>query len=118
MAQEVIRAAVQVVSRRPGWRIRAGNRGISSDRAVGLGPNKVLSVPDAIGIALEEWWRDRVAGVQQELMPPGTLGGVPRVSQPVDQVTDEMTVVGSTPPGGIAGGFRFTPCDLSAMMPI
>ncbi len=28
-------------------------RGISSDRAVGLGPNKVLSVPDAIGIALE-----------------------------------------------------------------
>ena len=40
-------------------------RGISSDRAVGLGPNKVLSVPDAIGIALEEWWRDeagRAAG--------------------------------------------------------
>jgi ribonucleoside-diphosphate reductase alpha chain len=28
-------------------------RGISSDRAVGVGPNKVLSVPDAIGIALE-----------------------------------------------------------------
>ena len=26
-------------------------RGISSDRAIGLGPNKVLSVPDAIGIA-------------------------------------------------------------------
>ena len=33
-------------------------RGISSDRAVGLGPNKVLSVPDAIGIAIEEWHRD------------------------------------------------------------
>ena len=30
-------------------------RGISSDRAVGLGPNKVLSMPDAVGIALEEW---------------------------------------------------------------
>jgi ribonucleoside-diphosphate reductase alpha chain len=45
-------------------------RGISSDRAVGLGPNKVLSVPDAIGIAIEEWHRDRVTGVQQELMPP------------------------------------------------
>ena len=44
-------------------------RGISSDRAVGLGPNKVLSVPDAIGIALEEWVRDRVSGVQQELIP-------------------------------------------------
>jgi len=45
-------------------------RGISSDRAVGLGPNKVLSVPDAIGIAIEEWHRDRVVGVQQELIPP------------------------------------------------
>src|SRR5688572_1524723 len=42
-------------------------RGISSDRAVGLGPNKILSVPDAIGIALEEWWRDK-QGVQQELL--------------------------------------------------
>ncbi|HMS02959.1 MAG TPA: vitamin B12-dependent ribonucleotide reductase, partial [Gemmatimonadaceae bacterium] len=31
-------------------------RGIASDRAVGLGPNKVLSVPDAIGLALETWW--------------------------------------------------------------
>jgi ribonucleoside-diphosphate reductase alpha chain len=42
-------------------------RGISSDRAVGLGPNKVLSVPDAIGIAIEEWWRDK-QGVQQDLL--------------------------------------------------
>src|SRR6185437_4126495 len=50
-------------------------RGISSDRAVGLGPNKVLSVPDAIGIAIEEWHRDRVVGVQQELMPPSVDAG-------------------------------------------
>ncbi|MFL5562587.1 MAG: vitamin B12-dependent ribonucleotide reductase [Gemmatimonadaceae bacterium] len=42
-------------------------RGISSDRAVGLGPSKVLSVPDAIGIALYEWWQDK-QGVQQELL--------------------------------------------------
>ncbi len=42
-------------------------RGISSDRAVGLGPNKVLSVPDAVGIALERWWRDK-QGVQQDLL--------------------------------------------------
>jgi ribonucleoside-diphosphate reductase alpha chain len=42
-------------------------RGISSDRAVGLGPHKVLSVPDAIGMAIEEWSRDRM-GVQQELL--------------------------------------------------
>ncbi len=42
-------------------------RGISSDRAVGLGPSKVLSVPDAIGIALYEWYQDK-QGVQQELL--------------------------------------------------
>ena len=43
-------------------------RGISSDRAVGLGPNKVLSVPDAIGIAIERWMQDK-QGVQQDLLP-------------------------------------------------
>ena len=42
-------------------------RGISSDRAVGLGPSKVLSVPDAIGLALEDWMRTK-NGVQQELL--------------------------------------------------
>ena len=42
-------------------------RGISSDKAVGLGPNKVLSVPDAIGLALEDWMRMK-QGVQQELL--------------------------------------------------
>src|SRR5690348_7842564 len=76
-------------------------RGISSDRAVGLGPNKVLSVPDAIGIALEEWWRDRIAGVQQEIP---LAGGIPRISQPIEQVTDDqLTGVGSTPPSGVMG---------------
>ncbi len=42
-------------------------RGISSDRVVGLGPNKVLSVPDAIGIAIERWMQDK-QGVQQDLL--------------------------------------------------
>jgi ribonucleoside-diphosphate reductase alpha chain len=52
-------------------------RGISSDKAVGLGPNKVLSVPDAIGIALEEWYRQS-QGVQQELLPPSPgVGALP-----------------------------------------
>lgn len=43
-------------------------RGISSDRAVGFGQNKVLSVPDAIAqaIGLRELEK---AGVQQELLP-------------------------------------------------
>jgi ribonucleoside-diphosphate reductase alpha chain len=58
-------------------------RGISSDRAVGLGPNKVLSVPDAIGIALEDWWRDKSQGVQAELsLPPEPRqAGVPALEQ-------------------------------------
>src|SRR5947209_8250454 len=42
-------------------------RGISSDRAVGLGPHKVLSVPDAIGIAFEKWMQDK-QGIQQDLL--------------------------------------------------
>ncbi len=42
-------------------------RGISSDRAVGLGPNKVMSVPDAIGIAIEKWMQEK-QGVQQDLL--------------------------------------------------
>ncbi len=42
-------------------------RGISSDRVTGLGPNKVLSVPDAIGIAIERYMQDK-QGVQQDLL--------------------------------------------------
>lgn len=59
-------------------------RGISSDRAVGLGPNKVLSVPDAVGIALERWWRDK-QGVQQDLLasPPSAADAPRREVSPV-----------------------------------
>ena len=45
-------------------------RGISSDKVIGLGPHKVMSVPDAVGIALERWMLDK-QGIQQELMPGG-----------------------------------------------
>ncbi len=45
-------------------------RGISSDRAIGLGPYKVLSVPDAVGIALEKYMGEK-QGVQQELLNTG-----------------------------------------------
>jgi len=58
-------------------------RGISSDRVVGLGPNKVLSVPDAIGIAIEKWMQEK-QGIQQDLLggavpsaPAPVLGGIP-----------------------------------------
>jgi ribonucleoside-diphosphate reductase alpha chain len=43
-------------------------RGISSDRTIGLGTHKVLSVPDAVGIAIEKWMQDK-QGIQQELIP-------------------------------------------------
>src|SRR5689334_21500782 len=67
-------------------------RGISSDRAVGLGPNKVLSVPDAIGIAIEEWHRDRVSGVQQELMPPSApAAGSSATGAAPSEMTTSMT---------------------------
>src|SRR5687767_11964562 len=74
-------------------------RGISSDRAVGLGPHKVLSVPDAIGIALEEWWRDKHQGVQAELsLPPDPRqAGVPAL----EQITNPATG-GSEGPTGSA----------------
>jgi ribonucleoside-diphosphate reductase alpha chain len=63
-------------------------RGISSDRSIGLGPNKVMSVPDAVGIAIEKWMQDK-AGVQQELLPgstaPAALPTVAQVQQVVTQ---------------------------------
>jgi ribonucleoside-diphosphate reductase alpha chain len=41
-------------------------RGISCDRAVGLGPNKVLSMPDAVGQAIERYLLEK-DGVQEAL---------------------------------------------------
>jgi ribonucleoside-diphosphate reductase alpha chain len=46
--------------------VRDQLRGISSDRAVGVGPNKVLSLPDAIGQAIERYIAEK-EGVQQTL---------------------------------------------------
>jgi ribonucleoside-diphosphate reductase alpha chain len=47
-------------------------RGISSDRAVGFGQNKVLSVPDAIAQAIGLREQEK-AGVQQELLPDAVM---------------------------------------------
>jgi ribonucleoside-diphosphate reductase alpha chain len=73
-------------------------RGISSDRVIGLGPNKILSVPDAVGIAIERWMQEK-QGIQQELLPgagtqvgpqagPQGLAGeiAPVVAQPISQM--------------------------------
>jgi ribonucleoside-diphosphate reductase alpha chain len=57
-------------------------RGISSDRAVGLGPNKVMSLPDAVGLALEEWMRAK-QGIQQDLLAgpmPSATGTTPQAA--------------------------------------
>jgi ribonucleoside-diphosphate reductase alpha chain len=64
-------------------------RGISSDRVIGLGPNKILSVPDAVGIAIERWMQQK-AGIQQELLPPA---GQPRGSS----ISGELAPVVSPP---------------------
>jgi len=66
-------------------------RGISSDRVVGLGPNKVMSMPDAVGQALYEWWQDK-QGVQQDLLsPPVTAQSAP---SPMVQVPVPVPVSG------------------------
>jgi ribonucleoside-diphosphate reductase alpha chain len=75
-------------------------RGISSDRVMGLGPNKILSVPDAVGIAIERWMQEK-QGIQQELLPGGAA--VESVEAPVR--------VGSGGSGGeqmVLGGMQET----------
>jgi ribonucleoside-diphosphate reductase alpha chain len=47
-------------------------RGISSDRAVGFGQNKVLSMPDAIAQAIGLREQEK-AGIQQELLPDAVI---------------------------------------------
>ena len=52
--------------------VRDQLRGISCDRAVGVGPNKVLSAPDAVGQAIERYLEEK-DGIQEAL--PLTVGG-------------------------------------------
>ena len=66
-------------------------RGISSDRVIGLGPNKILSMPDAVGIAIERWMQEK-QGIQQELLPnvgPPGLAGQPDLAPLVTQPTSQ-----------------------------
>jgi ribonucleoside-diphosphate reductase alpha chain len=63
-------------------------RGISSDKVIGLGPNKVLSVPDAVGIAIERWMVEK-QGIQQELLPRAT----PSAGMPVVEVAPVISGV-------------------------
>jgi ribonucleoside-diphosphate reductase alpha chain len=54
-------------------------RGISCDRAVGFGPNKVLSVPDAIAQALGQHEAEK-QGIQQDLLPAPRVSSAPSQS--------------------------------------
>jgi ribonucleoside-diphosphate reductase alpha chain len=80
-------------------------RGVSSDRAVGVGPNKVLSLPDAIGQAIERYLAEQ-EGVQ-EILPLGVsveAGGTqPQFSTGAGAQTDFL---GSCPECG-AGQLSF-----------
>ncbi len=78
-------------------------RGISCDRAVGLGPNKVLSVPDAVGQAIERYLEEK-AGVQEALpltvtMPQG--GRQPQAAPtPSNDFFDGQLDIGTCPECG------------------
>src|SRR5690606_37817218 len=67
-------------------------RGISCDRAVGIGPNKVLSAPDAVGQAIELYLQER-EGVQEALpllapaRGPSAAAALPAPSRPAKQVS-------------------------------
>lgn len=77
-------------------------RGIASDRAIGLGPHKVLSVPDAIGIALENWMREK-QGIQQDLL---TAPSSPNASAPVTEI---QSVPAPVSQGGVQTEYSFGP---------
>ena len=77
-------------------------RGISSDRVIGLGPNKILSVPDAVGIAIERWMQEK-QGIQQELLP-----GVPVSAEPAPVVAQRAPAAGLGGEQMMLGGMQDT----------
>ena len=82
-------------------------RGISSDRVIGLGPNKVMSVPDAIGIAIEKWIQEKHEGVQQDLLsaaPPHTVAPRPVTARPSADESELAALEGHRRDEGILVG--------------
>jgi ribonucleoside-diphosphate reductase alpha chain len=83
-------------------------RGISSDRAVGFGPNKVLSSPDAIAQVIEKYLEEK-EGIQTTLPIPepgaakATNGGTQTASKPRIHRFEEqaaLTFIGTCPDCG------------------
>ncbi len=91
--------------------VRDQLRGISCDRAVGVGPQKVLSAPDAIAQALERYMSEK-QGVQAELpidapVPAATAGGGPAAQPDHSPFVDHTaTTLGACPECG-AGQLAF-----------
>ncbi len=91
--------------------VRDQLRGISCDRAVGVGPQKVLSAPDAIAQALERYMSAK-QGVQEELpieVPVTTApgGGGPATLESHSRFVDHAaTTLGACPECG-AGQLAF-----------
>ena len=75
-------------------------RGISSDRAIGFGPHKVLSVPDAVGIALEKYMADK-QGVQVDLLTTTAETEIP--APPVTVTKDNEQMMLGAMPDTLAG---------------
>lgn len=82
-------------------------RGISCDRAVGLGPNKVLSVPDAVGQAIERYLIEK-EGVQEDLplTVSATQGATQTQASASSNVGPDLFDMGTCPECG-AGHLAF-----------
>jgi ribonucleoside-diphosphate reductase alpha chain len=80
-------------------------RGISSDRVIGLGPNKILSVPDAVGIAIERWMQEK-QGIQQELLPGAP--GAPAVGEDAPVVAQRVAFSTGSGEQMMLGGMQET----------
>jgi len=78
-------------------------RGISCDRAVGIGPNKVLSAPDAVGQAIERYLEEK-AGIQEELPitspPPAATALAPNVRPAAAPQSGAAAFLGTCPECG------------------
>jgi ribonucleoside-diphosphate reductase alpha chain len=73
--------------------VRDQLRGISCDRAVGIGPNKVLSAPDAIAQAIERYLMER-EGVQEELpIAPRVQGVAALAARPAEAAPVQLSSI-------------------------
>ena len=79
-------------------------RGISSDRAVGFGPTKVLSAPDAIGQAIERYLEEK-EGVQVDV-----FGAVPQPRPAPGMIQTSSATVGEVAPSAASHQSFFGSC--------